>query len=235
MTNLKNNNMNIINKGVEMISIEGNIGSGKTKLLEKLKKHYIGNKNIIFLDEPTEDWKTITDESDITILEKFYSNKKKYSFSFQMMAYISRLAILKEAIKNNPNSIVITERSLFTDKCVFAKMLYDSNNIELINYKIYLKWFDVFSLEYPIHKIIYVDTVPEICHTRIIKRNRTGENNITLKYLNDCDTYHSAMLDKSLHDCVCKDQLIINGNIDISENECEMDEWIRNINKFIFR
>ena len=232
MTTLKNDN---INNGFKMISIEGNIGSGKSKLLEKLKKHYIDNKNIIFLDEPTEDWKTITDECNITILEKFYSNKKKYSFPFQMMAYISRLTILKEAIGNNPNSIFITERSLFTDKCVFAKMLYDSNNIELINYKIYLKWFDAFSLEYPINKIIYVDTEPSICYKRIIKRNRTGENNISLEYLNECEKYHIGMLDKSINECVCKDQLVINGNIDISENESEMDEWIRNINKFIYR
>ena len=46
---------------------------------------------------------------------------------------------IRKEIKKNPNAIFISERSLFTDKLVFAKMLFDSGNIELVNYKIYLK------------------------------------------------------------------------------------------------
>jgi len=34
-------------------------------------------------------------------LEKFYENNEKYAFQFQMMAYISRLSIMKSAIKKN--------------------------------------------------------------------------------------------------------------------------------------
>ena len=45
------------------------------------------------------------------------------------------------AIKANPNSIFITERSLLTDKYVFAKMLFDQHKIEDVNYQIYLKMF----------------------------------------------------------------------------------------------
>ena len=41
----------------------------------------------------------ITDENGITILEKFYENPTKYGFSFQIMAYISRLNIMKEEQK----------------------------------------------------------------------------------------------------------------------------------------
>ena len=45
-----------------------------------------------------------------------------------MMAYISRLNKLKQAIemlKLKKNALIITERSLVTDKHVFAQMLYD--------------------------------------------------------------------------------------------------------------
>ena len=217
----------------KIISIDGNIGSGKSTLLEKIKEYYINDVNIIFLKEPVDEWKTIIDEEGITILEKFYDDQKKYSFSFQMMAYISRLVILKESIKNNPNSIFITERSLYTDKFVFAKMLFDSGNIELINYNIYLRWFETFASDFPIDKIIYVDTHPEICHERIIKRSRQGESNIPLEYLKNCDKYHIDMLDKSLSGCICKKQLSLDGNIDIYKNTEKLDEWIVKINKFI--
>ena len=57
------------------------------------------------------------------------------------MAYISRLAILKKAVDENPGAIIVTERSLYTDRYVFAKMLYDSGNIEEVDYLIYMKWF----------------------------------------------------------------------------------------------
>ena len=70
-----------------IVTIEGNIGSGKSTLLEFLKQDPIINKykNIIFLDEPVKQWNKITDKDGTTMLETFYSDQKKYSFSFQMM------------------------------------------------------------------------------------------------------------------------------------------------------
>ena len=165
---------------VKIISIDGNIGSGKSTLMGELKTYFSDNKDVVFLKEPVDEWETITDENGITILEKFYENPSKYGFSFQIMAYISRLNIMKQEFKKNPNAIFISERSLFTDKLVFAKMLFDSGNIELVNYKIYLSWFDTFAEEFPVSKVIYVNTDPEICHQRIEKRSRTGESNIPL-------------------------------------------------------
>ena len=149
------------------------------------------------------------------------------------MAYISRLDVIRKEIKKNPNAIFISERSLFTDKLVFAKMLFDSGNIELVNYKIYLKWFDTFAEDFPVSKVIYVNTLPEICHQRIVKRSRTGESNIPLDYLQNCHKYHNNMLDTNSEDCICKDQLILNGNIDIYENKEQIIEWTDQINTFI--
>lgn len=213
----------------KIISIEGNIGSGKTTLLAELKTKFGDNKNIVFLKEPVDDWATITDVNGVTMLEKFYMNQKEYSFPFQMMAYISRLALLKNAIKENPNGIIITERSLYTDREVFAKMLYDSGCIELVNYKIYLKWFDTFAQECPVSKIIYVNTDPKICFDRIKKRSRTGESNIPFDYLENCHKYHNDMLDTSKDSCVCKDQIVLNGDIDIFQNEEHLKMWIEQI------
>ena len=129
------------------------------------------------------------DENGITILEKFYNETDKYAFQFQMMAYISRLSILREAIKNKNTKYIITERSIYTDANVFAKMLYDDKKITLIEYTIYTKWFNEFILDVPITKIIYVKTDPEIAHNRVIIRNRTGEN-IPIDYLKRCHEYH---------------------------------------------
>jgi deoxyadenosine/deoxycytidine kinase len=229
-----------------IVSIEGNIGSGKSTLLSNLHKYYKDVDNVVFLKEPVDEWEKIRDETGVTMLEKFYADQEKYSFPFQMMAYVSRLKVLRDALKTirenettqkntntNKKTIIITERSLYTDKMVFAKMLYDSGKIEHINYQIYLSWFDTFSEEFPVHKVVYVKTLPERCHSRIMKRARDGEGNIPLEYLTSCNEYHDNMLDKFSNDCVCKDQLILDGNIDIYENEKQIEEWIREIDGFI--
>ena len=221
----------------EITSIDGNIGSGKSTLMANLREHYKSNPNVVFLKEPVDEWAEIKDENGVTILEKFYEDSEKYAFSFQMMAYISRLKVLKDTIKNikqsSKKTILISERSLYTDKMVFAKMLYDSKKIEPINYQIYLNWFDTFSQEFPVHKVIYVKTEPEKCHSRILKRAREGENLIPLEYLKNCDVYHDNMLNLSSVDCICTSQLILDGNIDIFENQNQINEWISEIDKFI--
>ena len=42
------------------------------------------------------------------------------------------------------------------------------------------------------------------------------------------------MLDINSPDCICKDQLVLNGNIDIYENTEQMEIWIAKINSFIY-
>ena len=137
---------------VNIFSIEGNIGSGKSTLVGILseKLRHIAHTHVIYVQEPVSEWNDIKDRDGKTILEKFYADQPKYAFSFQMMAYISRLSLLKRVIKENPTAILITERSVFTDKEVFAKMLYDEGKIEEVNYQIYLKWFDEFIEDIPI-------------------------------------------------------------------------------------
>ena len=221
-----------------IISIEGNIGSGKSTLLSNLREHFKDNVDIVFLKEPVDEWAKIKDKNGITILEKFYADQEKYSFSFQMMAYVSRIKELrttvKEKMKNSQKPfVIITERSLYTDKMVFAKMLFDTGKIEDVNYQIYLNWFDTFSDEFPVHKVVYVKTAPEKCHKRIVKRSREGEDNIPLSYLKSCSFYHDNMLDKNLSTCVCETQLVLNGNVNIYENTKQLDRWIEEITQFM--
>ena len=92
-----------------------------------------------------------------------------------MMAYISRLSSLKKAIKSDYD-IIINERSIFTDRNVFAKMLFLQKKINDIEWQVYNLWFDEFAEIIKDIKTIYIKTSPDICQNRIIKRNRLGEN-----------------------------------------------------------
>lgn len=236
---------------VKIISIEGNIGSGKSTLLKNFKESVLNEnvnvninerKKIIFLQEPVDQWLEIKDKNGKDALQNFYENPTKYSFAFQMMAYISRLSLLKKCVEENPDAIIITERCLYTDRYVFAKMLYDDGKLDEIEYQIYLKWFNDFIDLIKIQKTVYLKTCPTICHMRINKRQRDGEDNISIDYLQNCHKYHQDMI-KNMYDNSDTDKnegindannlLIINSDIDYSENTDIMSTWINNIFDFI--
>ena len=95
-----------------MISIEGNIGSGKSTIIEKCKNFlekktynqypekfskimFLKDQNqinkISFLKEPIEKWLNTIDECDgDNILDKFYKNPLRWGYSFQMNAFITK-------------------------------------------------------------------------------------------------------------------------------------------------
>lgn len=211
----------------QIYSIEGNIGSGKSTLVRILKKFFKDNNNIIFADEPVDEWMSIKDNSGENILSKFYKDQYKYSFSFQMMAYISRISILKKLVKDNPNSIIFTERSVYTDKKVFAQMLYDQGKIEQIDFIIYNKWFEHFLDEIDITGVIYIKTDPVNCFKRIIKRNRKGET-IPLEYLQMCHNYHEKWLDEQTN------VQRFDGNFNLNEDIDSYSYMINNIVSSIY-
>ena len=116
---------------------------------------------------------------------------------------------------------------------VFAKMLHESGKIEDVNYQIYLKWFNAFNEDCPVHQVVYVKTDPKICHERIFKRCRKGESGIPLEYLQECHKYHEAMLDKESADCLCTEQLVLDGDIDIYESANALDDMLSQVREFI--
>jgi deoxyadenosine/deoxycytidine kinase len=182
----------------KIFSIEGNIGAGKTTLVDNFQKYCsdMGRNDIVFLREPVDIWDEVRDPLDgETILKKFYKNPGKYAFPFQVMAFISRLSLLEDTIKQNPNcSVIICERSLCADSNIFAKMLYDDALIENVCFQIYSKIYKEFSGRFVMDGIIYMDASPEKCFQRITKRGRDGEGGIEMEYLQKCKKYHDEWL-----------------------------------------
>jgi deoxyadenosine/deoxycytidine kinase len=182
-----------------IVSIDGNIGSGKTTGKAKLNEYIMSLKrkndnSVIFVDEPTGEWEEVKDENGVPILTNLYSDVKRFAFRFQIMAYITRLKKLRQALKTPNVRLIITERCLLTDAHVFAKMLYDSKKIEQDEYDIYTRWFDEFAKEVQPSCIIYFKASTEVCMKRIQKRNRPGESNISFEYLEECNRYHDDWL-----------------------------------------
>ena len=68
-----------------IITIEGNIGAGKSTILQKLKEKIVQEKlsNIMFLKEPVDEWDKIRDKEDTPFLTRFYENTKNIPLLFK--------------------------------------------------------------------------------------------------------------------------------------------------------
>lgn len=219
-----------------LITIEGNIGAGKSSILAKMKEKYATRRDIVFVQEPVDIWEGICDENGTKILNLFYQNPKEYAFAFQQMAYITRVTLLRKTIRENPHcKIIICERSLSADRNIFAKMLFDDGIITKVCYQIYNLIYDEFTGEFPIDRCIYIDADPDVCFERIEKRARSGESGIELTYLEKCKKYHDNWL---LNTESCPNYLL---HLKTNENATYKDgddldcgnQWILQIMKFI--
>jgi deoxyadenosine/deoxycytidine kinase len=210
-----------------IFSVEGNIGSGKSTLIKQLKNHMknVSDIPVVYLEEPVNIWQQIKDENGDNIIIKYYQDQKKYAFQFQMMAYITRITQLRKAVEQNKNCIIITERSILTDRNVFAKMLHENNILDDISHQIYLKWFNELSRNLEIHSLIYIKTKPETSLKRIIKRNRPGET-IDLNYLQICHNKHEEWILKD------PNSLVLDGEKEYKENLPE--NWLLAIRAYIY-
>lgn len=211
---------------VPIVFIEGGIGCGKSTLVKHMQ-HYCEKKSFKYLtiQEPVDIWTSIQNEEGTNIIQAFYGDQEKYSFMFQMMAYISRLERLQNACEEafGKYDLIICERSLHTDKNVFCKMLFDDGKIDTFGYQIYNKWFSHFQTFLTYYRFVYLKTDFEVCLNRIKKRQRQGEMDIQDEYLKKNNEYHERWLMN--HENV----LVLDGNQDNETNPKLLDSYCKQI------
>ena len=153
----------------------------------------------VFLKEPVDIWESIADAFGKTILEKMYEDPAKYASIFQFLAFQTLEKQFMEALENPFTELIVCERSLQSTWHVFAKMMHDDGYMNDIEYAVYermCKKSDVMYIEPDL--VVYLDVDVNTCFERVKKRNRRGEENITLEYLSRCEKYHKEMMHSGL-------------------------------------
>ncbi|MES2850352.1 MAG: deoxynucleoside kinase [Bacteroidota bacterium] len=149
------------------VTIEGNIGAGKTTLANILSKHY--NARLIleeFADNP--------------FLPKFYENPQQYAFPVELFFMAERYKQLKDLLQTKDmfQSITVSDY-LFTKCLLFAKV-----NLIDDEFRLYQKLFDIINPQIVQPEIlIYLHTPVNRLKENIKKRNRLYEQNIPSDYL----------------------------------------------------
>jgi deoxyguanosine kinase len=149
------------------ITVEGNIGAGKTTLTNLLAKHY--NARMI-LEEFAEN----------PFLTKFYENPAQYAFPVELFFMAERYKQLKDTLhtKDLFHSVTISDY-LFTKCLLFAKV-----NLPEEEFHLYQKLFDIIHQQISFPDIlIYLHAPVNKLQANIKKRNRSYEQAIPDTYL----------------------------------------------------
>ena len=151
----------------KFISIEGNIGAGKTTLAHILSKAL--NARLIleeFADNP--------------FLAKFYENPAQYAFSVELFFMAERFKQLKDLVSQQDlfQNITISDY-LFTKCLLFAKV-----NLSEEEFRLYQRLFDIMNQQMiQPDLLIYLHSPVSKLQENIKKRNRSYELNIQNDYL----------------------------------------------------
>ena len=169
------------------------------------------------LKEPVDEWKQFIDkDTKKNILDYFYSDSKRWGYLFQMFnAFITRSKLID---KYKHQNTILMERSVYSDRYVFAKNCYEKGLITSIEWDTYINWFEWLSnmLELNGDAYIYLRTSPEKSYERIKKRNREEELDISFDYIKEVHDKHEEWLYKS-----DKNILILDGDIENSQERLE--------------
>ncbi len=163
-----------------LISIAGNIGSGKTTLTTQLAKHYKWEPHF-------------EDVDDNPYLNDFYNDMQRWSFNLQVYYMTSRISKIQEIRKGKKT--VIQDRTTYEDAYIFAPNLHSMGLMTTRDFETY---FSLFKLQEsfitPPDLLIYLRASVPTLVNQIQKRGRDYEESIRLDYLKRLNERYEAWI-----------------------------------------
>jgi len=171
------------------ISVEGNVGSGKSTVLNFFKQY----PDISVYPEPVSTW---TNLNGTNYLDLVYKNQTRWGMTFESLVMQTMLEIqlrdcrnyttLQDLATTKPNTpaVKMMERSLLATRHIFVRNL--NNTIAMEDFKVLESWLDRLNrmqqIDTGVDVIIYLRTDPSVTIKRVAKRHRHEEMDVPLKY-----------------------------------------------------
>ncbi len=151
------------------IIIAGNIGAGKSTLVE----HLCGALSWKPYYEPV---------TENPYLEDFYKDMKKWAYQSQLYFLSDRMTMHREL--QNQGGSVVQDRSIYEDAQIFARNLFLQGHISKRDFETYWRIYEAaVSLLKPPDLLVYLKASVPALERRIALRNRDFENAIPRPYL----------------------------------------------------
>ncbi|EDV25930.1 uncharacterized protein TRIADDRAFT_23783, partial [Trichoplax adhaerens] len=170
------------------ICIEGNIGCGKTSMIN----YYSQMNGLMATKEPVDKWRNLGDHN---LFGLFYEDPKRWSFLFQSYVMITMYQRHQHVASLAKNAYLM-ERSVYSANYCFVENLRAEKLMSDSEYRVLQAYFDHFTdaVRPQIDMIVYLQCAPEICYERIKRRQRVEENRITLDYIRCLHQRHEDWL-----------------------------------------
>ena len=166
----------------KFIAIAGNIGAGKSSLLEFLTSTY----DVAPFYEPNEL---------NPYLEDFYRDMKRWAFQSQLFFLSNKFRIHQEA--DRTPGVVIQDRTIFEDAEIFATALHQMRKIDKRDWETYWSFYEcILEAIRPPDLMIYLRCPMRTIRRRIKLRGRSMEQNIPLSYLKRLDRLYEEWIAK---------------------------------------
>ena len=146
-----------------IISVEGNIGSGKSEVLASLENHLAG-ENVDFFPEPLDEWGDT--------LQLYLKNKRKW-------AALLALDVLRGFAKvtSSRRAHQVVERSPYTCRHVFCEIDRNAGHVSKDELPIIEQYVDLYGWKPDL--ILHLEVNDAVCCDRIELRGREGEHTLT--------------------------------------------------------
>ena len=162
------------------IAIAGNIGAGKSTLVEFLSRTY----GIAPFYEPNEDNPYLPD---------FYQDMNRWAFHSQLY-FLSNKFRLHQELDQTPG-VVVLDRTIFEDAEVFATALHDMKRMDDRDWSTYWTFYQtILNAIKPPDLMIYLRCSMRTLRKRIRMRGRDMESDVPLAYLKRLDRLYAAWI-----------------------------------------
>lgn len=171
----------------DLITIEGNIGAGKSTFMKHLENHF--GEDISFLTEPTQEWREI---DGINLLQRSYQKPSKWLFAFQVAA----LTGLSENHQRMMYMPKVMERCLTSADNTFLPLI-ERHRLLTPMHSTLLRDLSA-ALNRAVKRApdfhVYLRCEPTVAYNRIKKRNRIEEKTVSMEHLQTLHDLHEKWL-----------------------------------------
>lgn len=198
-------------KRLKKVSIEGNIAAGKSTFVQLLEK---ACDEWEVVPEPIARWCNVqtteneceelstSQKSGGNLLQMLYDKPGRWAYTFQTYACLSRVRAQLKPVSAKlceaERPVQFFERSVYSDRYIFASSLFESGDINETEWAIYQDWhawlLEQFESRIELDGMIYLRATPEKCKERLHLRGREEEQGIEMDYLEKLHYKHETWL-----------------------------------------
>jgi len=184
-----------------IVFVEGNIGSGKTTLINNLKQRLKTTSEIYIIKENVEKCEFFKD---------YVKDIKTYGFEFQKWILDNKIKQV-DKIKMTPmvkkNRFIIFDRSTISDSQIFYQNIRNKGFISDRQHKEYCSLLNKANIYVQPDITIFMDTKPVECMSRIHKRSRGGEEFYDIETIRNFHQLYKKVFAN------VKKLIVVNGNM----------------------